>query len=223
MELKKCEPIIEEIIYVTRPWNKKEKEDVKQNLWLMILQFVKDNREHLDTLGSDEERIKLIKDSVKRSFDNQNNCKRKNFLQVKIIDDEGNIKIRYLPPKMVSIDSIDESELSDVSDAPDEIIFGAELQEILDEWVISRDGSIKEFIRECVCPSKEVLDKWDNLMELYPRYKHFQDIPPKTLAIQILNIPEGKYRSFMSNLSYFLSSKGYGNRKLEFGNLRHES
>lgn len=223
MELKKCEPIIEEIIRVTHPRDKGEKEDVKQNLWLMILQFVKDNREYLDALGSDEERIKLIKDSVKRSFVNHNNCKRKNFIYVKIIDDEGNTKIRYLPPKMVSIDSIDESEVSDASSTLDEVIFGDELQEILDKWVARKDGFTKEFIRECVCPSKEVLDKWDNLMELYPRYRHFQDIPPRTLAIQILNIPESKYRSFMSNLSYFLSSKGYGNRKLESGDLRHES
>lgn len=197
MELKKCEPIIEEIVYVTHPRNKREREDVKQNLWLMILQFIKDNREQLNALGSDKERIGFIKASVKKAFDYTNNWNNRHTIPT------------------VSLSSIDTAALSDDSCDLDESIFGSELQEILDEWVVSKNGSTKRFVQECIYPSKEVLDMWYKLMESYPRYKHFQDIPPQTLAIRILGVEIGKYRRIIRTLSYFLSNKGYGESKWE--------
>jgi hypothetical protein len=204
VEIEKYQPMVEEL---SRVVPKRKRKDAKQDLWLITLQFLKDYGES-DAMESFVKKEFDLKRNRDRRRDQGEVCaKRSDFgyrKSIRVIDSIG-------------LDSIEEKFLADNSSAPDKYISEEELQRILKKWVSKKGNSTKRFIQECICPSSEVLKMWDELMKTYPRYKSFQEIPPKTLALRILGMKGSEYQKIILKLSTFLEKKGYGKRKGVFG------
>lgn len=84
-----------------------------------------------------------------------------------------------------------------------------ELRGLIFQWIATQNGPVKRIMTEKLTPSKEIVDKWDDLCNKYPRYKGYESIPGTTLC-DLLNIERKWWYQGLRDLKDFLQFKGYG-------------